>query len=933
MKKLCHMKTYKTSLNLPPVILIVILFSVPFSALAVNDVDFGLNSDVPDTPSVSNSPADGAQAAGGYTDGSRENESAGTSVSNSPAAGAQAAAGHTDGSRENESDSTGTGDFFSTMSGLFSDPVGTAFNAVNAATGMFNDFWNGDTGSSGNSSDNNLGGLMNAGFTGDFGPADPSANSTPSWFGQVGYFDGRNNANFYESEEKMEGIRGVFGAAAADMYWEYYNHGMLDRVAPQNIPNNDNDLPPSILGIEPGPTGWTFWTGGDDQDGAYKEGYRDMVNAMYNSDDSTISDDYIEHLQWNENAIRDESQEAAEAYIEGMRHAMEDNDSVSNSASTSHSPTSYGIGRWSEYIGTPASYSLGASNAQYGTWSSLTGTTASYSPSLSNVMNLADQVLGQSGGSGTTPTTPGTTHTPGTPTSGTGTGDNTPGSSGTVLIQNAPSSNFTVASRCTTVPGQVEVAVRVNRYNALWNYGLFIDGADKGGISAGTTQPPGSMDRPHFEPKRFILAHSKTYEISIRHWTIFNGADWTVRHETPPCIWAYSEVKSAGVSGATNISPPRIVFSDVNNVPLTGPTYAGEHYRVRFGPNENNDAVLGCVLEREREFGSFSFAATSGSVVWGSTIFGETPSSAGIWKYKARCLSAAGWSAYTYANHTIVAAPALQIQTTATPNPVLVNNPVTWTSQVSGGIGDYIYAWRPAGASLSSTPASAAATYQTTYTSVGNKTVQLNVTSGTQTKNVTSGDLLVSYPAPSLTFTADTSEVGYKETANLNWSSNEWTDTPCLASGTWSGNKPKDGTEDSVPLTEESNVFRLTCSPLSAPNYAPPYSPVVKQVMVGVRYGTGASISATCNGKTGKNLTIYKNDTCQITWSTGTSKPIHCELRQGNGAIPGYVPLNSVNGTMDYKAEGGEVTLSTYCEDGHNTDSLILKVLATFEEV
>ena len=65
-------------------------------------------------------------------------------------------------------------------------------------------------------------------------------------------------------------------------------------------------------------------------------------------------------------------------------------------------------------------------------------------------------------------------------------------------------------------------------------------------------------------------------------------------------------------------------------------------------------------------------------------------------------------------------------------------------------------------------------------------------------------------PSPSLTFSADDTNIAYNTSTNLNWTAEHVTN--CVASGAWSGTKSIGSHSESTGnLTNATNVFHLHC--------------------------------------------------------------------------------------------------------------------------
>ncbi len=203
----------------------------------------------------------------------------------------------------------------------------------------------------------------------------------------------------------------------------------------------------------------------------------------------------------------------------------------------------------------------------------------------------------------------------------------------------------------------------------------------------------------------------------------------------------------------------------------------------------------------------------SSILVW-STQYADSCSASGGWKEAQNTsgtqiikptltttyiLSCAGEGGSSVESVVVRVIPRLSVSCSASPNPALVNQPVTFTASASGGTGTYTYSWSGActGSNSSCTKS---------FSSSGNYTATVQVSSGTQTVS-TSCQIKINPLPPTLTFSADPTSIQKGESSTLIWSSSNT--NFCVASGGWSGNKPVMGSQQVSPLY--TTTYNLTC--------------------------------------------------------------------------------------------------------------------------
>ncbi|OGG59361.1 hypothetical protein A3C89_02555 [Candidatus Kaiserbacteria bacterium RIFCSPHIGHO2_02_FULL_50_50] len=113
---------------------------------------------------------------------------------------------------------------------------------------------------------------------------------------------------------------------------------------------------------------------------------------------------------------------------------------------------------------------------------------------------------------------------------------------------------------------------------------------------------------------------------------------------------------------------------------------------------------------------------------------------------------------------------------------------------------------------------------------------------------------------PTLTLTANPTNVEYNTATTLTWSSANT--TSCTASDAWSGAKSVSGSQSSAALTAASNTFTLVCNG--------PGGSVTKSAVVTTTPAPTVTLTASVNGDayTGVNRTIDAGDTVRVKWDS-----------------------------------------------------------------
>ena len=145
----------------------------------------------------------------------------------------------------------------------------------------------------------------------------------------------------------------------------------------------------------------------------------------------------------------------------------------------------------------------------------------------------------------------------------------------------------------------------------------------------------------------------------------------------------------------------------------------------------------------------------------------------------------------------------LSVSCHASPNPAQTNQTVTFSSNVSGGSGNYSYYW--SGATYGSTSYS-----QKSFSSYGNYTAYLTVHDSQNRSASTSCSVNVSGQytnTPTLNLWADKYTITQGESTYLRWTSTNA--NYCTASNGWSGSKSTSGYESVSPSS--NTTYGLTC--------------------------------------------------------------------------------------------------------------------------
>lgn len=166
-------------------------------------------------------------------------------------------------------------------------------------------------------------------------------------------------------------------------------------------------------------------------------------------------------------------------------------------------------------------------------------------------------------------------------------------------------------------------------------------------------------------------------------------------------------------------------------------------------------------------------------------------------------LSCAGPGGSSAESLTVTVIPKLTASCSASPDPALINQPVTFSAQASGGTGSYTYSWSGACTGTNKTCSK-------TFSSPNTYSATVTISSGTQSisKNCS---VTINVPSlPTLNFSANPSSIISGETSTLTWSSSNT--NSCLASGGWTGPKPTSG--NTVVSPTITTTYSLTCSGL-----------------------------------------------------------------------------------------------------------------------
>jgi hypothetical protein len=146
---------------------------------------------------------------------------------------------------------------------------------------------------------------------------------------------------------------------------------------------------------------------------------------------------------------------------------------------------------------------------------------------------------------------------------------------------------------------------------------------------------------------------------------------------------------------------------------------------------------------------------------------------------------------------------SLSVSCYASPNPAQINQTVTFSSNVSGGSGNYTYYW--SGATYGNSSYS-----QKSFSSYGNYTAYLTVNDSQNRSASTSCSVNVNDQCTNtgtLSLWADNYTIAQGESTYLRWTSNNI--NYCTASSGWSGSKSTSGYESVSP--NSNTTYSLTC--------------------------------------------------------------------------------------------------------------------------
>jgi hypothetical protein len=278
-----------------------------------------------------------------------------------------------------------------------------------------------------------------------------------------------------------------------------------------------------------------------------------------------------------------------------------------------------------------------------------------------------------------------------------------------------------------------------------------------------------------------------------------------------------------------------------------------------------------------------------------------------------------------YASNVPTCVPDLSVSVSCSGSPgsPFINQPVTWSSSVTGGSGSYIYEWNGTDNLWNNESSSV----QKSYTTVGAKQASLSVTdtqsgktaSATCTSDAGTG---VNVSACTASLTASPSIVEQGQNTSLSWSTTGG--SLCVSSCSGNGFNTGGATSGIVNATTlpapPSTTYALTCT---AGAYGPP-APANTTVTVLVPTVTisvnGQTDTIRVNPETANNVVVAWSSTNSVSCTTSKNAVAWKSGLSSSGTS------DSVTVQTIYKAD----CVNRY--GIHATRSVIVNVLAKFEE-
>ena len=364
--------------------------------------------------------------------------------------------------------------------------------------------------------------------------------------------------------------------------------------------------------------------------------------------------------------------------------------------------------------------------------------------------------------------------------------------------------------------------------------------------------------------------------------------------------------KGASTSYSCVIPPPTSTITQVKST-----TTSGESFTVTYGRG-GGGAASSCTLQRQSPGGSYiQIHSNTG----GMSIGTENLSTAGTYYYRAQCYGPGGYSSWNSITHVVVAPPIATISQSKTSTETNESFNITYGRSGGGAATSCTLERQNPGGSFTQINSNGGNTSNVSesLSTAGTYSYRAQCTGQGGSSSWSSLAHSVIVPPPTLSFTADQYTIPYNTATTLRWTSANA--TSCTAGGDWSGSKATNGNESTDSLVSPL-TYLLQCSNSLGQSTSP------TSITINLEYGAGASIEV-------DTPIVRRDSSVTATWSTGSSIPANCQIKTGSVVLES--PLASTTGSFDYPING-EVILAIDCEDGLNTDEVIIKVLPTFQE-
>jgi len=277
-------------------------------------------------------------------------------------------------------------------------------------------------------------------------------------------------------------------------------------------------------------------------------------------------------------------------------------------------------------------------------------------------------------------------------------------------------------------------------------------------------------------------------------------------------------------------------------------------------------------------------------------------------------------SGWTNVNFSVNYAPISSVSCAGSPSSVYLNQPVTWSSSVSGGSGSFSYSWSGTD-SLSGTSASVQKAYSTTGTKQATVLVTDTVSGQTSSASCNSGSgITVNSCTSALAASPSTVDEGQNVTLNWSVSGGSVCASSCTGSGFNTGGATSGSAPSSVPPTPPSTSYALTCT--GGTYSSPPPANTTVTVIV-------PSVAITANGQsTSARVNPATNNNTSIAWSSENATS--CAITKNGVAWRNGLNSNGVNDTVT-----AQTVYEADCVNSagtHTTNSVTVNVIPDFTE-